>query len=166
MNGKELIKRKCERGDSIECKSGSSESKQGILIHINYKQITIIIQNTSSRLYELYALKNIEIKLPPSTTSNTIEPPELPLPIIPPKSKQDPFKRIDYGLELYYQQIGRNDYKNEDGIGKFIQYIEKCEMDESNQGFTDAFNEGEDGDLIAFDKTLFKVFLNNLQALN
>merc|ERR1712228_178104 len=34
------------------------------------------------------------------------------------------FERMDFGLNLYYEQMGKKDYRNEYGVGKFIEWAE------------------------------------------
>eukprot|EP01084_Bolivina_argentea_P290752 499526_1 len=40
------------------------------------------------------------------------------------------FKRINFALHLYYKQMGRTNYTNNDGKGKFIQFTEENELGE------------------------------------
>eukprot|EP01084_Bolivina_argentea_P094409 169717_1 len=40
------------------------------------------------------------------------------------------FAKIDFALNLYYEQIGRVDYKNEENTGKFIQFTKKHNLNE------------------------------------
>eukprot|EP01084_Bolivina_argentea_P288289 494777_1 len=41
------------------------------------------------------------------------------------------FARIDFALHLYYKQMGRLDYKNEENKGKFIQFTEINDLKEN-----------------------------------
>eukprot|EP01084_Bolivina_argentea_P112786 201125_1 len=42
------------------------------------------------------------------------------------------FKKIDAGLNIYYQSFGRNDYVNSDGVGKFLQFCIENELEEDD----------------------------------
>ncbi|MCP3658914.1 MAG: hypothetical protein GY830_00780 [Bacteroidetes bacterium] len=40
------------------------------------------------------------------------------------------YKEIDDALEKYYQRLGRNDYRQENGNGIFLNYIKKEQLDD------------------------------------
>ena len=80
-------------------------------------------------------------------------------------SKMKPFERVDFALDLYYQQTGRPSYKNEHGKGKFLQFVEENKTDED--GFENLLSTtGENCDFISkFDPKLFKNKKNRLQKI-
>ena len=59
-------------------------------------------------------------------------------------------------LNLYYKEIGRRDYKNEHGKGKFMQFMKESKMDQ--HGFEEVLrDQGADADYIQrFDSRLFE----------
>eukprot|EP01084_Bolivina_argentea_P290950 499948_1 len=53
------------------------------------------------------------------------------------------FKKLDDALKLYYENVGRTDYVNNDGIGKFLQFatdngLEEDDIDDELGEFVDA----------------------------
>ena len=115
MDGKEILKRKYTKGQNIQYNASSNDDTAAILVYVNHKQQTIITRDMNYGVYSSVSTQNIKIILPQSTPSNSVDSPPNPLPTIPPKNK--PFARIDFGLNLYYTQIGR-EYKNQNEKGK------------------------------------------------
>eukprot|EP01084_Bolivina_argentea_P005132 9699_1 len=49
------------------------------------------------------------------------------------------FEKIDKGLKIYYKRLGRNDYKNNEDVGKFLEYcnengLEEVDIDDELNG--------------------------------
>eukprot|EP01084_Bolivina_argentea_P046573 85773_1 len=157
FEGKEILYRKWTKKMDIEYdsdpenkkKDGKSHKHTAELFSVQYDKNSILTKDKDTGGYCTYAVNSIKIKLPPRTTENYKEPPIKPnttqydtfgytrnkyrkkrndAPDIPNDLKG--FKRIDHGLRLYYEMMGRTDYKNDNGIGKFMEYVEENDLQE------------------------------------
>ena len=97
MIGTELLKRKYDNGDYLEYNddynfdsNGNVELQYHLtrIIYIDYDHSVVIIKDIANGMYQYHFLKNIHIKLPPSTPENTIKPRSNPLASAPPKLNQ------------------------------------------------------------------------------
>ena len=169
MNGNEILTTKYQKGDDIEYIHGSNNDeiiRSATLINIDYKQKTILLRDTtleSQGVFAFHALQDIKINLSHANPISTVEVPQQSKPNIP--SKVKPFERVDFALNLYYQQTGRRGYKNEHGKGKFLQFVEENKTEP--YGFENLLRtKGKNCDFISkFDPKLFKNKKNRLQKI-
>ena len=174
MPGIAILQRKWSQGDYLEYNNNtehiSNDNSSQIpskalandtehyhlskLISVNYEQSVIITKDAINNMYHYHCLQDIYVKLPPSSTANTTQPPSDPLP--PPPPIDDGIERIDFALALFYKQSGiKRKYENKDGKGKFMEYIKDNGMDSLN--IVDVLGDGvESCDCIDFDPKLFK----------
>ena len=145
MDGTALLTRNYGKGTEIEYDSDPEEKKGdgkshkyiGEIYKIDYQKSSVLIKDESGK-YVSYGCNDIKVLLEPATKENTrIAPPKKSKNLIsnfkkyegdPAPAKNKGFERIDFGLNLYYEMMGKTDYKDQDGVGKFMRYVEENDL--------------------------------------
>eukprot|EP01084_Bolivina_argentea_P263477 445962_1 len=137
--GKHMLYRKYNKNDEIEYDSdpeqrnndGKSHVHSAQLISVLYDKNMILTKDVDTGGYCVYPVGEINIKLPPATKENTL------VTQLQQRTQHHyggnygtGFVRIDHGLGMYYRRKKKLDYKNENGVGKFLQFVKDNEFDD------------------------------------